>query len=139
MHDGWIDGADSVAARVEALGADEVGRRYWLLSRGGFAAHEDDWILDAIYSGEDLTELDREPLDLELRWTLVMAALEACPDDDGELWRVGDGPFDILRIEPGMEARIHRERERHPKLRRLFEAMRRELPSEGVTDGFWFE
>jgi hypothetical protein len=38
-----------------------------------------------------------------------------------------------------MAERIYRERERRPKLRRLFEAMRRELPTEGVTDGFWFE
>jgi hypothetical protein len=138
MHDERMDEADSVAARVEALGADEIGRRYWLVP-SGYGAHEDYWIVDAIYFGEDLHELGNKPLDLKLRWTLVMAALEACPDDDGELWRVGDGPFDVLRIEPGMAERIYRERERRPKLRRLFEAMRRELPTEGVTDGFWFE
>lgn len=31
---------------------------------------------------------------LDLRWNLVMAALEGCPDD--ELWLLGDGPFDHL-------------------------------------------
>ena len=68
-----------------------------------------------------------------------MAALEACPDNDQDLWLLGDGPFDQLASEPGMIKRFYRERDSRPKLRRLFEAMRRELPSDGVTDGWWFD
>jgi hypothetical protein len=133
-----VDEPDSVAARVEALGAEEIGRRYWP-AYWASEAHEDVWIVDAIWSGQDLPERGRQDLPLDLRWTLVMAALEACADDDDDLWCLGDGPFDHLAAEPGMMARIYEERERRPKLRRLFEAMRRELPSEGVTDGWWFE
>lgn len=133
-----MDGADSVAARVEALGTDEIGRRYLGALRSP-RDHEDRWIVDAVWFGYDLDERRGQELPLELRWELVMAALEACPDDDGDLWCLGDGPFGHLAAEPGIVARLYDERERRPKLRRLFEAMRRELPNEGVTDGWWFE
>ena len=98
----------------------------------------DEWIVDAVWFGQDLVENHMAMLPLSLRWDLAIAALEACPDDDGDLWCLGDGPFDQLAAEPGIIERFYVEREARPKLRRLFEAMRRELPSEGVTDGWWF-
>ncbi|MGB8862318.1 MAG: hypothetical protein WCC60_23890 [Ilumatobacteraceae bacterium] len=131
-------GKDSVAARVDAIGADEVGRRY-LHALAAPSDDPDNWIVDAVWFGNDLRENGRAELPLGLRWDLAMATLEACPDNDGDLWLLGDGPFDQLAAEPGMIKRFHAERETRPKLLRLFEAMRRELPSEGVTDGWWFD
>ena len=121
-------------SRIEAMGVAEVGRRYLAALR----APDDDpdkWILDAVWFGEDL----EGALPLDLRWDLVFAALEACPDNDGDLWCLGDGPFDHLVAEPGTAERIYQERATRPKLQRLFEAMRRSLPSEGVTSGYWFD
>lgn len=119
--------------RVEDVGVDEIGRRYLAALRA--PGRRNQWIVDAVWFGGT----GEEVLPVELRWELVMAALDACPDDDGELWCLGDGPFDHLAAEPGMVERIHAEREGNPKLRRLFEAMRRKLPEEGVEDGWWFE
>jgi len=130
-----VDGTDSVAARIEALGADEVGRRYLPALRSPNES-EDAWVVDAVGFGQDL---DGGDLPLDVRWELVMAAVEACPDDDDDLWCLGDGPFDELAAEPGMIERFYEERARRPKLRQLFLAMRRELPSEGVTNGWWFD
>lgn len=137
-HSAQVSERDTVATRVEAMGVAEVGQRYL----AALQAPDDDpdkWIVDAVWFGQDLYENHMAELPLSLRWDLALAALEACPDDDGDLWCLGDGPFDQLAAEPGMIKRIYRERDTRPKLRRLFEAMRRILPSEGVTSGWWFD
>jgi hypothetical protein len=115
---------------IAELGVVEVGRRY--VTRG----REWDELALAVFDG---TDERGEELPLELWWDIMMAALEACPDDDGSLWLLGDGPFDHMRARPGVNERLLEERTRNPKAARLFEAMKRELPSEGVTTGFWFE
>jgi hypothetical protein len=122
-------------ARVGAMGLPEVGRRY-LRALSAPSDGPDHWIVDAVWFGHDLDENGSADLPLGLRWDLAMAALDVCPDDD--LWLLGDGPFDQLAAEPGMIERLRAERAVRPKLLRLFEAMRRELPSEGVNDGWWF-
>lgn len=120
--------------QVDDLGVDEVGRRYL----GALASHgkgPDAWVVDSVWFGS----AGDERLPVSLRWELVLAALDAFPDDDRDLWCLGDGPFDHLAAERGMIERIYAEREHNPKLQRLFEAMRRELPKEGVHDGWWFQ
>ncbi len=91
---------DSVVARVEAMGVDEIGRRY-LAALQAPDDDPDEWIVDAVWFGQDLVENDMAMLPLSLRWELAIAALEACPDDDGDLWCLGDAPFDQLAAEPG--------------------------------------
>lgn len=125
---------DSVAARVNALGAAEVARRYYLAS-GARPHHPDLWAWNAVWAGEDL---DSANLNTDLWFSLLLATLDACPDDETELWLLGDGPFDHIAARPGVTDRIYEERTRNEKLRRLFDVMRQWLPSEGVTDGWWF-
>jgi len=108
----------------------EVGRRY--VTRDG----QWDELAVTVFGGEDE---DGHELPLELWWDILMAAIEACPDDDGSFWLLGDGTFDHMRIKPGVNQRLLEERTRNPKVARLFDAMQRELPKEGVTAGFWFE
>lgn len=90
---------------------------------------------EAVWFGDDEKG---EALPQDLHWRLALAALAASPDEDGELWLLGDGPFDRLAEDHEMIEQLYAEREHNPKVRRLFEAMRRELPNEGVTDGWWF-
>jgi hypothetical protein len=75
--------------------------------------------------------------------SLALAAMEACPDDDGDCWCLGEGPFEQLAAVPGMIKRFSLERETRPKFRRLFDARRCEAisaaASEGVTGGWWFD
>jgi hypothetical protein len=137
---------------IESLGADEVGRRYvaWLVDH--LAAHRrgerpvpDDELAEviraALWEGEDE---EGQPLPVDLRWQLALAALSACPDDDVVLWCLGDGPFDIMGFEVDGEGqriydRMRAERSSNAQLGRLSEAMRRALLDEGVTSGPWFE
>ena len=51
----FVSGRDSVAARVEAMGIDEVGRRY-LAALAAPDGDPDSWIVDAVWFGEDLSE-----------------------------------------------------------------------------------
>ena len=78
------------------------------------------------------------PLISDVWWELALAALRACPPDDSLLWCLGDGPFDNMRENPEIDERLLDGRSTDPDIDRLFAAMRRELPSEGVTTGFWF-
>jgi hypothetical protein len=126
--------APDVRALIEELGVGEVGRRY--VARTWDTEFNEDWILFAVSHGWDE---ESRPLPIDLRWQLALAALEASPDDDVALWLIGDGPFDHLAVEPGMKERIYGERETNARVRRLFDAMRRQLPSEGVTGGWWFQ
>ena len=61
------------------------------------------------------------------------------PAQEGDLCHIGSCPLAELRTVPGIDERLLREREHNPKVRRLFTAMRRDLPTYGVTTGFWFE
>ena len=124
--------------RIRTLGVDHVAHLFFDAS----AASEDrpqDWVVGAVVFGEDWTDAPVTELSLEVWWTLAMAALDACPDDDVAYWLLGDGTFDHMRAKPGIEERLRAEREHNPSVQRLFVAMQRELPSEGVADGFWFE
>jgi hypothetical protein len=132
LHD---DGAarhehTSIRDLIAELGVDEVGRRYVEPGR------EWDELTLAVFDG---TDERLEPLPLELWWEILMAALDHCPDDDGAFWLLGDGPFDHMRGIEGVDERLLEERIRNPRVARLFAAMQRELPSEGVTTGFWFQ
>ena len=120
--------------RIASLGVGEVGRRYLAALRAGDSM-DTWWIVEAVWFGHDESGC---ALPTDLRWQLVMAALNACPEDDGDLWLLGDGPFDQLAENLSIVERFYAERERNPKLRRLFTAMRRELPTEGSTHGWWF-
>ncbi len=135
------------------LGVDEIGKRYIeILERDlaimreqderGERAPEpdrspiDELITMTVWSGEDENGV---PLPDELRWDVTMAALHHCPTDDGLLGCLGDGPFDHFVVRPGIKERLYAARDEDPKLQELFAVMRRELPSEGVTGGWWFE
>jgi hypothetical protein len=137
---------------IESLGVGQIGR--WWVTRlvAHLEAHGrgerprpddemDEVIRAALWEGDDEAG---NPLPVDLRWQLVLAALAACPEDDRLLWCLGDGPFDNLGPEVdsnGQQISERRKAERasNPKLRRLYEAMRRTLPAEGVTSGPWFE
>jgi hypothetical protein len=133
---------------IQSLGVDEVGRRYVALlvadldairrgEREQRRSEAEHLIHDAVWIGEDESG---QPLPVDWRWELVLSALAACPDDDGLLWCLGDGPFDHLRGDGhDIDDRMRLERSSNPKLQRLFEAMRRTLPAEGVTSGAWFD
>jgi hypothetical protein len=82
---------------IAELGVVEIGRRY--VARDG----EWDDLALAVFDG---TDERGEELPLELWWDITMAALEACPDDDGSLWLLGDGPFDRMRAPPGVNERL---------------------------------
>jgi hypothetical protein len=119
------------------MGVDEVGRRYLSALR----ARDDDpdaWIVDAVWFGHDLDESGSAELSLTLRWDLVMAVLDACPDDDDRSLVVGRWTVRSAGRRGGNDRALLSRAGHASEARRLFEAMRRELPSEGVTDGWWF-
>jgi hypothetical protein len=121
----------SVVSQIAALGVDEVGRMY--------AAREvDDDLRMAVFLGVDE---HGEPLPVGNWWRLILAAVDACPnDDEAMLWSLGDGAIDHIRGRDGtMSEQVLAARGDHPKLMRVFEVMRAGLPAEGVTTGFWFE
>jgi hypothetical protein len=120
--------------RIEQLGLAEVGRLYIEIPH----TELDDDLMLAVWHGEDD---DCSDLPLDLWWSLILAALDACDiGDDGKLWQLGDGPLDQIRDrDPSIETRTLEERSRNAKLARVFDVMREWLPREGVTSGFWFE
>jgi hypothetical protein len=93
--DGVNPGDPSTQESIARLGTAEVGRRYLAAVRSSASADKNSWIVDVVWFGRDENEVD---LPVELRWS----ALDACPDDDGDLWVLGDGPFDELAALPGM-------------------------------------
>jgi hypothetical protein len=119
-----------VKALITEVGVEELARRY--------VAGEDESteVMLAVVFGDDE---HGDPLPMDLWWQIGIAALHACPDDDGALWSLGDGTFDHMRAHAGIDERLLAERRHDPKVARLFEAMRRQLPNEGVTEGFWFQ
>ena len=144
-----MESATRVADLAEQLGADEVGRRYIArLASTVFSASVrnevgegsgdqlDEAVYQAVWLGE---ESDGRPLPVELRWDVTMATLRACPDDDGLLWCLGDGPFDHMLNVPELRRRLSTGRGADLYVDRLVGAMQRTLPGEGVTDGWWFD
>ncbi len=142
----------SMTQLIAELGIDEIGRRYiaelqYGLERIRHGADGDrdqapeqvdgigPIIESAVWGGDDPAG---GRLTTDVWWELAMAALRACPPDDSLLWCLGDGPFDNMRENPEIDARLLAARSQDPAIDRLFAAMRRELPSEDVTTGFWF-
>jgi hypothetical protein len=109
----------------------EVGRRYLAALRDSDGS--DHSIVEAVWFGTD-ENLDELPA--ELRWQLVMAALDECPDTDADLCHIGSCPLAELLVVSGIDERLLREREHNPKVHLLFAAMRRDLASFGVRLGF---
>jgi hypothetical protein len=128
---------ESTEQRIERLGINAVGARYL----PAFHAANDDsegWIVDAVWYGLG-SDTDGGTVDLpvELRWELVLAALNASPNDDDSLWCIGHQPISQIAAQPGIAERIRAERGRNPKMLRVFHLMQEYYDSMGLPQGFW--
>jgi hypothetical protein len=128
---------ESTEQRIARLSVDEVGARYL----PAFHAVNDDserWIVDAVWYGLG-SDADGGMVDLpvELHWELVLAALKASPDDDNSLWCIGHQPISQIASQPGMVERIRAERDRNPKMLRVFRLMQEYYDNMALSHGFW--
>ena len=128
-----VNDGTSVRATIEEIGVQAAAQRYVQHMENRY---EWDDLIDAFWSGDDETG---QKLPSDLLWRMLLAAIHECPDDDEMLWRLGDGPIDNNSVDPEIREALFQARDRDPKVMRLFEAMRRQLPTKsGITEGSWF-
>ena len=122
----WED--DEVPSLVQRVGPEEVGKLYAIRSRESLRAlraglpslyaNVDDplgWVEEAVGFRCDL--------DPEVRFRMVVAAINEAGDDEDLLWCMGDMPAEHLAAVPGMTRRFHQARSGSPSVERLFRVM----------------
>lgn len=131
-------------ARIESWTTAQLGRRSAerLLARVDASPRRDDtsparrlvddedWIDDAAWSGDGLTD--------EELFEVILAALELAAGHAWALGYVGDGSMDhLVGRDVSYALRFHEARRTNPAVREVFEVMHTDLDSCGLGHGWW--